>query len=648
MSLLGNLKQIPNIQEDSFLLSRHIRMEDAFDSIISNSLTNDFHHAIEEALKNYFSAEKVSFFDNIQSIKILYCLSSGVYCSHETGIIGFALSSRKILNLAQASDHNSYSIETDKNIVSPDQPILLFPISDSESNVKGIVSISRTKTTGHFSEDDIKSAEYFQKKFKIYSQYLFQPQFDMDFVTDLLKISHQGPYIQEITSKLINLFNCENAELWRLNSQTGQMTFYSAESNSEVNVPTAEASIASAVFKSGSPFSLISKEKSDTSILGIPVRDAASPFFYSVILKNKRSPHFFSANDENRLSFLLPYITSFLAFSEKPSKLREIIEIFNTIIKEQHMAKLIKLIVQELCKLFNADRCLFYSADNQKELLRMLTFDCEHPIEIPFKCQSVACLTFSTREVVNIENAYLDKRFNKCIDVETGYKTCSLLSVPLIDQYDIVKGVIQLINKAECPFTKEDEEILKLVAPFVQSAFDYSELYQATIEVSYYSRLTHEFTDAVYLNDQLDKCVFDILKSFRAILKTVVIEVFVIKNGSIDFTPLASVFDQSVDENEAREAALNNYERRMLFNAASQLKSRCVIKRVGGDDDYKKFCMCAPLLSCTKERNFLGFSLVQWKKNGNAFSFDDVKAFEMMSNLVSIPIQLPIFKNSLK
>jgi GAF domain-containing protein len=43
---------------------------------------------------------------------------------------------------------------------------------------------------------------------------------------------------------------------------------------------------------------------------------------------------------------------------------------------------------------------------------------------------------------VNVEDAYKDERFNRDIDIQTGYKTRSILVVPIINDKQKVMGAL--------------------------------------------------------------------------------------------------------------------------------------------------------------------------------------------------------------
>ena len=63
----------------------------------------------------------------------------------------------------------------------------------------------------------------------------------------------------------------------------------------------------------------------------------------------------------------------------------------------------------------------------------------------------------TTGETLNITNAYEDKRFNREVDLMTGYKTSTLLCMPIYIK-DRIIGVVELVNKKGGVFTRKDEQ----------------------------------------------------------------------------------------------------------------------------------------------------------------------------------------------
>ena len=58
----------------------------------------------------------------------------------------------------------------------------------------------------------------------------------------------------------------------------------------------------------------------------------------------------------------------------------------------------------------------------------------------------IAGFVADTEETLNVKRAYDDERFNPAIDEQTGYKTSSILCMPIHIRGTVI-GVIQMINK---------------------------------------------------------------------------------------------------------------------------------------------------------------------------------------------------------
>jgi DNA-binding response OmpR family regulator/tRNA A-37 threonylcarbamoyl transferase component Bud32 len=74
-----------------------------------------------------------------------------------------------------------------------------------------------------------------------------------------------------------------------------------------------------------------------------------------------------------------------------------------------------------------------------------------------------ACLRLG--HLVNTPDAYNDDRFNQRFDDETGFKTRSVLSLPLRDEHNELIGVAQVLNHQHGPFTAHEEIKARQLAP---------------------------------------------------------------------------------------------------------------------------------------------------------------------------------------
>lgn len=80
------------------------------------------------------------------------------------------------------------------------------------------------------------------------------------------------------------------------------------------------------------------------------------------------------------------------------------------------------------------------------------------------KGKGITGLVYETGEPIRIHEAYKNKRFNPEIDGRTGFKTKSLLCVPLKTKYGVM-GVLELLNKKDgYPYRDRDEEIIIYLA----------------------------------------------------------------------------------------------------------------------------------------------------------------------------------------
>ena len=85
------------------------------------------------------------------------------------------------------------------------------------------------------------------------------------------------------------------------------------------------------------------------------------------------------------------------------------------------------------------------------------------------------------REIINVPNAYADPRFSRAVDEMTGYKTQSVLNVPLLGLEKEPVGVLQLLNKNVGNFDQGDELLASTLAAQCAVAVQRMQLTEALI-----------------------------------------------------------------------------------------------------------------------------------------------------------------------
>ena len=156
-----------------------------------------------------------------------------------------------------------------------------------------------------------------------------------------------------------------------------------------------------------------------------------------------------------------------------------LLKIARTISAEIDLDRLLKTIAEQTKFALKADRCTVFLIDrDKKELWSKVALGLEHK-EIRFPMEKgLAGHVAMTGKTVNIQNAYNDERFNQEIDIQTGYRTQSILCMPIRNlKYEVI-GVFQVINKFDGSFTEADEDLLVTIGASAGIALENNRLFE--------------------------------------------------------------------------------------------------------------------------------------------------------------------------
>ena len=171
-------------------------------------------------------------------------------------------------------------------------------------------------------------------------------------------------------------------------------------------------------------------------------------------------------NKQNFLSNLIEKINrikngSMYTTEVKKDPLLALVKIGQAVAAEKNIDKLIQTIAEETKEAIQADRCTVYLYDKDTDELWSKVALGLGSTELRFKSnKGLAGHVFQTGETINIKDAYSDSRFNKNVDKETGYKTKTILCMPIKNIEQEIIGVFQVLNKITGYFTEEDEDLL--------------------------------------------------------------------------------------------------------------------------------------------------------------------------------------------
>jgi signal transduction histidine kinase/CRP-like cAMP-binding protein len=164
------------------------------------------------------------------------------------------------------------------------------------------------------------------------------------------------------------------------------------------------------------------------------------------------------------------YIRNLKIFSENSRRINSTIE----------LKKLLKIILSEAIKVTECDSGTIYLVDEKEKQLCSTATDGDRTYDIVLPLGIGIAGTVAENGIpINIKDAYTDTRFNSDIDKVTGYKTKSMLTLPMRNHHDVIVGVIQLINKTVGVFNIDDEHILSVIGTQASIAIEKARLAEA-------------------------------------------------------------------------------------------------------------------------------------------------------------------------
>jgi sigma-B regulation protein RsbU (phosphoserine phosphatase) len=135
--------------------------------------------------------------------------------------------------------------------------------------------------------------------------------------------------------------------------------------------------------------------------------------------------------------------------------LARILEVTRDLARPLGLTELLAKVVDAALALLDAERgsVFLYDAAENELVTRVATGAGE--IRIPAD-RGIAGECVRSREVIVVNDAYADARFNREVDRATGFRTRNLLTIPLLGLDDVLVGVLQVLNKREGSFGDED------------------------------------------------------------------------------------------------------------------------------------------------------------------------------------------------
>ncbi|MGD0305684.1 MAG: GAF domain-containing SpoIIE family protein phosphatase [Candidatus Acidiferrales bacterium] len=188
------------------------------------------------------------------------------------------------------------------------------------------------------------------------------------------------------------------------------------------------------------------------------------------------------AKNSEWLELFRRYAEIALESSERRNALIEmstIVEATKRLNSTLDLAELLNIILQLTTRHTGAERGTVFLVDRDAgEIWSLVGLGLDqHEIRLPIT-KGIAGWVATHGETVNLEDAYNDPRFEPEVDLRLGFRTKSLLCLPIRSKNDEVIGVLQLLNKKNGAFTRANENLLSAISDHVALALENAQLHR--------------------------------------------------------------------------------------------------------------------------------------------------------------------------
>lgn len=341
-------------------------------------------------------------------------------------------------------------------------------------------------------------------------------------VSDSLSLDVLFPRLMEVISSTLNadrsslfLHDAESGELYSRVMQGGAI--------GEIRFPS-NLGIAGSVFTSGEA-EIITSDAYDNkrfnqevdqrtgyrtrNILCVPIRNKYREVIGVTQVLNKRTGEF-DVEDQRLLEGMSQQAAAALENArlfEKVERQQQeeamLLEVVSSIASEIRLGPLLAKILAAATQLLDSDRGALFLYDPGRHELYSQAADGIDSAQIRFPADAgIAGECFTSGSVINILDAYEDARFNPEIDRRTGYRTRSILCMPVVAKGGSAIGVMEILNRKAGAFGIADERRLRAFCAEAAVSIQNAQLFEEiNAERNYNESILRSMSNAVLTLD---------------------------------------------------------------------------------------------------------------------------------------------------
>jgi len=161
------------------------------------------------------------------------------------------------------------------------------------------------------------------------------------------------------------------------------------------------------------------------------------------------------------------------AVSRQAERFQAVLEIGTQISSARQLDDLLRLVMDRLTDLLEAEASTLFMLDAQKKEVwsRVLRGSSLKEIRVPLDSGIVGSVVSSGKSVV-LPDAYADIRFNPDIDRVSGFRTRSIVAAPLRHVSGRVLGAVEVLHRRVNAFSEEDLALVEAVASQIAAVLE--------------------------------------------------------------------------------------------------------------------------------------------------------------------------------
>ncbi|HUB97560.1 MAG TPA: GAF domain-containing protein [Stellaceae bacterium] len=189
-----------------------------------------------------------------------------------------------------------------------------------------------------------------------------------------------------------------------------------------------------------------------------------------------------------------------------------LVEVVNSALRSLSLDELLARLVALVVTTLDADRgTIFLDERDEGELVSRIAQGSEiAEIRIP-RTSGIAGAVLQSGRAEIVDDAPSDPRFNPTIDECTGYRTRSVVCVPLRDLDGATIGTVEILNKRKGRFDRVDVGLLQAIADQAGTALEHARAFESERRERQRDQSLIEATEAILVDLDVDRLLVKII-----------------------------------------------------------------------------------------------------------------------------------------